>query len=409
MSKVLLITPGYYANDIKIERSPVINYFAREWVKLGHKVIVYHVPAQFPGLVRAIARPFARKLEAKLNVSVNCDKVYEREYLDENVPVYRVPLNKTIPHSRYTSRQISFAVERLLAFLAKKDFSPDVIISHFVNPGVEIMKELKKRLCIPTCVVLHGEENEFKRLFKDRFQEYLDSVDVYGFRSKPIKERFEAVNGPVKRWFYCYSGVPNSFLVDVDVKREYLFKNRFIYAGSLIQLKNVDKLIDGVVQAYTPTGDFSITIIGKGKEETTIHSKKTTYGLSEKQLRVLGFLPREKVRDEMKNADVFIMISSPEAFGLVYLEAMSVGTIPIASRGEGFDGILIDGYNGFLCEPGNSDELATIIKKIRNMNRSELQTISDNAKNTARTMTDEATAKEYIENVFKNINKNAED
>ena len=253
-------------------------------------------------------------------------------------------------------------------------------------------------------MVLHGEENAFNKLFGSQSSEYLMSVDIFAFRSKPIKERFEKNNGSVKKWFYCYSGVPDSFLVDVDVKREYQFQNKFIYAGSLIRLKNVDKLIDGIVKEYTPSGDFSITVIGKGKEDLTIMNKKESLCLTDSQLRYLGYLPREKVREEMKKADVFAMISSPEAFGLVYLEAMSVGTIPIASRGEGFDGILIDGYNGFLCEPGNSDELASIIEKIRNMKPKELQTISDNAKQTARSMTDEATAKDYIDNVFKYIN-----
>ena len=42
------------------------------------------------------------------------------------------------------------------------------------------------------------------------------------------------------------------------------------------------------------------------------------------------------------------MISQGEAFGLVYLEAMARGCITIASRGEGFDGIIKDGINGFL-------------------------------------------------------------
>lgn len=403
MSRILLITPGYYADDIKIERSPVINYFAREWVKQGHEVIVYHVPAQFPGLIRFMARPFAKKLEAVLNVSVNCDKVFEKEYCDENVPVFRVPLSKTIPHSRYSPGQIGYAVKKILSYLEEKEFTPEVLISHFVNPGVEIMKELKNSLHIPTCVVLHGEENEFNRLFGKDSAEYLKSVDIYGFRSKPIKERFEKANGPVNKWFYCYSGIPESFLSDANVKRNYNFQSRFIFAGSLNRLKNVDKLIDGVVKEYTPTGDFSITIIGKGKEESTLVGKKEHYGLSDKQLRLLGFLSRDKVREEMRQADVFIMISSPEAFGLAYLEAMSVGTIPIASRGEGFDGILIDGYNGFLCEPGNSDELALILGKIRKMSAEELQTMSNNAKKTACAMTDEATAKEYLENVFKNI------
>lgn len=49
----------------------------------------------------------------------------------------------------------------------------------------------------------------------------------------------------------------------------------------------------------------------------------------------------------MLASDCFIMISKNEAFGLVYLEAMSAGCITIASRGEGFDGVIIHGVNGF--------------------------------------------------------------
>ena len=36
-----------------------------------------------------------------------------------------------------------------------------------------------------------------------------------------------------------------------------------------------------------------------------------------------------------------------EAYGLVYLEAMARGCITIASRDEGFDGVIKDGINGF--------------------------------------------------------------
>ena len=110
----------------------------------------------------------------------------------------------------------------------------------------------------------------------------------------------------------------------------------------------------------------------------------------------------------MKNVDksqVFVMISQGEAFGLVYLEAMARGCITIASRGEGFDGIIKDGINGFLCEAGNADELASIISKIRKMSNDSLQFISKKAKSTAESLTDVKAARYYIdavESMFKN-------
>ena len=60
-------------------------------------------------------------------------------------------------------------------------------------------------------------------------------------------------------------------------------------------------------------------------------------------------MKREEVIRQMDNHDVFVMISRNETFGLVYLEAMARGCITIASRNEGFDGVIEHGVNGFLC------------------------------------------------------------
>ena len=100
-------------------------------------------------------------------------------------------------------------------------------------------------------------------------------------------------------------------------------------------------------------------------------------------------------------SDIFIMISKNETFGLVYLEAMATGCIPIASRDEGFDGIIRDGENGFLCEAGNVEELAKIIDKINLMSSNELQKISQKAIETAKRFTDKEVARRYIEDVIK--------
>ena len=93
------------------------------------------------------------------------------------------------------------------------------------------------------------------------------------------------------------------------------------------------------------------------------------------------------------------MISKAEAFGLVYLEAMAQGCITIASRNEGFDGIIQHGVNGFLCEAGNVDELSDLLTSIRNMDKDKLIEISNNAIETAKRLTDAKAAKLYIDNV----------
>lgn len=98
-----------------------------------------------------------------------------------------------------------------------------------------------------------------------------------------------------------------------------------------------------------------------------------------------------------------IMISKGEAFGLVYLEAMSRGCITIASRCEGFDGVIVDGENGFLCEAGNGKELSEIIRRINSLSSAQKQTISDNAIRTAQNLTDSIAAKLYIDHVINSL------
>ena len=49
----------------------------------------------------------------------------------------------------------------------------------------------------------------------------------------------------------------------------------------------------------------------------------------------------------MEESDVFAMVSSPETFGLVYIEAMAKGCVTIGSKGEGIDGVIVNNENGF--------------------------------------------------------------
>src|SRR5690606_27533936 len=97
--------------------------------------------------------------------------------------------------------------------------------------------------------------------------------------------------------------------------------------------------------------------------------------------------------------DCYVMVSESEAFGLVYLEAMSKGCITIGTKGQGIDGIIIHGVNGFLCESGNPDKLADLILYINSLTIEELTTISQNAINTTLEMTDWKVAESYFNNI----------
>jgi glycosyltransferase involved in cell wall biosynthesis len=54
----------------------------------------------------------------------------------------------------------------------------------------------------------------------------------------------------------------------------------------------------------------------------------------------------------------------PETFGIVVIEAMSMGRPVIASRIAGLADIITDGENGFLAPPGNPEALSQAIQRL---------------------------------------------
>ena len=113
-----------------------------------------------------------------------------------------------------------------------------------------------------------------------------------------------------------------------------------------------------------------------------------------------GQMKRDDAQDIVRKADCFVMVSSREAFGLVYVEAMAKGCIVIGTKGQGIDGIVKHGDNGFLCKARDVDGLANVINHIVKLPQSTLQQISSRAVATAKDLTDRKVAEHYINSII---------
>lgn len=58
------------------------------------------------------------------------------------------------------------------------------------------------------------------------------------------------------------------------------------------------------------------------------------------------------------------MVSKPEGFGIVYLEAMAAGCVTIGTEGEGIADIIIHEKNGFLIPADDPEELANCVERV---------------------------------------------
>ena len=80
-----------------------------------------------------------------------------------------------------------------------------------------------------------------------------------------------------------------------------------------------------------------------------------------------GTISHSEMLKKMAVCDIFILPSYDEAFGVVYLEAMSFKKPVIGTEGEGIEDIIKDGENGLLIKPR---DVASIVEKLELLIRS---------------------------------------
>ncbi|MFQ5762511.1 MAG: glycosyltransferase family 4 protein, partial [Candidatus Bathyarchaeia archaeon] len=84
----------------------------------------------------------------------------------------------------------------------------------------------------------------------------------------------------------------------------------------------------------------------------------------EDSLVYTGYLPDSDLSAAYSAADLFVIPSLHEAFGLVLLEAMGFGVPVVATRAGGIPYVVEDGREGLLVRPGSSRELAEAMLRV---------------------------------------------
>ena len=137
----------------------------------------------------------------------------------------------------------------------------------------------------------------------------------------------------------------------------------FLSAGRLAAVKGLDIIISAFGELIKKTDrKVFLRIAGRGELREQLEKQVQKSGLSE-SVTFLGRVSRDKIVQEMQEANCFILASSYEAFGVVLIEAMSTGLPVIATRSGGPEKIL-DETCGYMIEPGNIEELTGAMSKM---------------------------------------------
>lgn len=137
-------------------------------------------------------------------------------------------------------------------------------------------------------------------------------------------------------------------------------KKYMIGIGMLVPRKGFDIFIKALARL-----DDSIhgVIIGSGPELPRLIYLGQELGVSHR-LHLVGYMPEEKKWQYLSHADVFVLSSLHEGFGIVLQEAMQVGLPIVATNHGGQVDFIVDNENGFLVPPSDEKSIADKVHQI---------------------------------------------
>ncbi len=161
-----------------------------------------------------------------------------------------------------------------------------------------------------------------------------------------------------------------------------------LFVGQLRPYKGLEVLL----RAAAHLGGVKLTIIGTGHREA--HYRELAEELDLQNTHFLGKASEEVVDAAYAEAHVLVLpsLTRAEAFGLVLLEGMAAGCVPVASHLPGVKDVV--GSVGATFEPGNADQLAEVLRSLQ-QNRGALQQLSAAARHWAAQFSWDMTARGY--------------
>jgi len=170
-----------------------------------------------------------------------------------------------------------------------------------------------------------------------------------------------------------------------------------VYVGRLEVVKN----IEGLIKAFANSNNSNahLTIVGDGRERNNLEALTKELRL-ESKITFTGF--SSEPSKFLSNADLFVLSSFSEGFGIAAAEAMFLKIPVLCSNVGGIPEFVKDGENGWLFNPKDIDDLASKLNDIMAMDSSLLERIGQNGYDK---VSDNFTIEKYIYNLEGFYNK----
>lgn len=239
-------------------------------------------------------------------------------------------------------------------------FKPDVVHSHMFHANIlsrlAILVGGGARL---VCTAHSNYEGGKLRMLAYRITDRL--ADEFTNVSQAAVEAFERKKAaPAGRMLATHNGIDAQRFSFSSAARKQLRSELgiehckvFIVIGRFHEAKDYPNLLEAFSILGSSQPERHLLIVGDGELRPQIEQKLEELGL-QTRVSLLGI--RKDVPELLSAADIFVLSSAWEGFGLVVAEAMATERIVIATDSGGVSEVM--GDHGFLVAPCNSSALA---------------------------------------------------
>ena len=137
----------------------------------------------------------------------------------------------------------------------------------------------------------------------------------------------------------------------------------FLFVGRLFPRKGLHLLLEACSvlqkQGYS---NYKLIVVGEGEQREKLEAFCKINGLDE-SVKWTGLVDYKQVSSYFRAADVFILPTLEDTWGVVVLEAMLFGKAVLCSTAAGTSEMIADGENGYVFEPHQTEKIAELMCK----------------------------------------------
>jgi phosphatidyl-myo-inositol dimannoside synthase len=261
-----------------------------------------------------------------------------------------------------------FVIGSFLKFIF---YQPDLILCNHIN-FTPLALFYKKIFKTNFGVICHGIEvwDINSKTQKESLRQAKIIISVSEYTIEKLKNKIQELKDN-KKFFLLPNTINEKEFYPKQKSQELLFKYNLTDKNKIIltvarlsgaeKYKGYDKVIQALPMILKQIPEVRYMIVGSGDDMDRIKELRESLSL---QNHVILTGRVEKTIDYYNLADVFVMPSKGEGFGIVFIEALACGMPVIAGNKDASKEALLNGELGILVDPDNVNEIAGAIVKV---------------------------------------------